>query len=216
MLVVHEDLRVSSCGFYVCVKYPYLGVPPDAVVESKCCGKGVVEMKRLLYAREDLLLKVAEENQSFCLQECDNGKLQFNHNYSYYYQCRQIICFAILLFGQKHNCILSAWLWVMLFYTNPFLLQRTSSVTVVGQNFLESGTHKLPQQAQMNRNYGPFTLSMPGSHNREVLHHWNACLLYSYGLSHEHYKYLMFLCNLHHCLLLFSFALLLPIVHPHL
>lgn len=68
----------------------------------------------------------------------------------------------------------------------------------------------------MNRKYSPFTLSIPGSHNREVVHHWNTCLLHSYSLSHEHYKYLMFLCNLHHCLLSFSFALLLPIVHPFL
>ena len=67
MLVVHEDLRVSSYGFYVCVKYPYLGVSPDAVVESKCCGKGVVEVKCPLCAREDSLLKVAEENQYFYL-----------------------------------------------------------------------------------------------------------------------------------------------------
>ena len=45
-------------------------------------------MKHRLCAREDLLLKVAEENQSFCLQECDSGKLQFKHNDSYYYQCQ--------------------------------------------------------------------------------------------------------------------------------
>ena len=61
--IIHEDPRVSSCGFYV--KYSYLGASPDAIVECKC----------LLCAREDSLLKVAEENLYFCLQECDNGYL---------------------------------------------------------------------------------------------------------------------------------------------
>ena len=88
MSIVHEDLRVSSCGFYVCVKYPYLGASPDAIVECKCCGKGVVEVKCPLCAREDSLLNIAEEKRSFCLQECDSGKLQLKHNHSYYYQCQ--------------------------------------------------------------------------------------------------------------------------------
>ena len=57
MLVVHEDLRMSSCGFYVCTKYPYLGVSPDAVVECKRCGKGVVEVKCPLCARGRFIAK---------------------------------------------------------------------------------------------------------------------------------------------------------------
>ena len=136
---------MCSCGFYVYVKYPYLGVSPDAVVECKCCGKGLLEVKYLLCAQENSSPEVPEENQSFCCQECSNSKLQLKHRHSYYYQ-HQLQMFVInckfVVLVRNRICILSAWfIWMMFFYTNQFLLQRTSSVTLFYQNFLESGIH---------------------------------------------------------------------------
>jgi len=49
---------------------------------------------------------------------------------------------------------------------------------------------------------------------QEVLHHWNARLLHSFGLSRERYKYLVFPRNLPPLPAVVSFSFLLPIVNP--
>ena len=88
MSIEHEELRVRSCGFYVSLKHPYLGASPDAVVECKCCGKGVVEVKCPFSAREDVFSKLVEQNRSFCLENCGSGKLRLKKLHEYYYQCQ--------------------------------------------------------------------------------------------------------------------------------
>ena len=32
-------------AFFICVKHPFLGASPDALIECNCCGQGVVEVK---------------------------------------------------------------------------------------------------------------------------------------------------------------------------
>ena len=55
---------------------------------------------------------------------------------------------------------------------------------------------------------------MPGSQNRKYYIIWNTRLLHSFGLSREHYKYLVFPRNLLPLPAVVSFSFLLPIVNP--
>lgn len=41
----HNGLKVSESGLIVREDYPYLGASPDGIVECKCCGKGLLEIK---------------------------------------------------------------------------------------------------------------------------------------------------------------------------
>ena len=88
MLTSHEDVSISLCGFYISAKYPFLGASPDALIECKCCGQGVVEVKCPLCAQESSLAEAASGIQSFCLQECSEGKYELKHEHDYFYQCQ--------------------------------------------------------------------------------------------------------------------------------
>ena len=92
MSTSHEDVSISLCGFCVSAKYPFLGASPDALIDCKCCGKGVVEVKCPLCAQESSLTEAARGIQSFCLQECSDGKYELKHVHDYYYQCQLQIC----------------------------------------------------------------------------------------------------------------------------
>ena len=41
----HEQLVISKGRFHISLDHPFLGASPDALVDYKCCGKGVVEIK---------------------------------------------------------------------------------------------------------------------------------------------------------------------------
>ena len=76
MLTSHEELTLTSCGFYVSVEHPFLGASPDALIEYKYCGLRVVEIKCPLCAQESSLMDAANENWNFSLDECCDGKYQ--------------------------------------------------------------------------------------------------------------------------------------------
>jgi hypothetical protein len=87
MTASHNDFALISCGFYVHTEYPFLGASPDALVECKCCGKGVVEVKCPLTAQESSFADAADK-VSFCLEVCSDGKYKLKHQHQYYYQCQ--------------------------------------------------------------------------------------------------------------------------------
>ena len=41
----HDEFSVTPCGLVLSLEKPFLGASPDAFVECKCCGPGVVEVK---------------------------------------------------------------------------------------------------------------------------------------------------------------------------
>ena len=88
MLTSHEELNITSCGFYVNVEHPFLGASPNALIEGKCCGLGVVEIKCPLCAQESSFTEAANGKRDFCLEECCDGKYQLKRHHKYYYQCQ--------------------------------------------------------------------------------------------------------------------------------
>ena len=41
----HKKCKVKQCGLFIDKHYPFMGASPDALVECKCCGKGLLEIK---------------------------------------------------------------------------------------------------------------------------------------------------------------------------
>ena len=83
----HEGVVVCRCGFYISLEHPFVGAPPDALVDCKCCGKGVAEIKCSFRCQDKSFVDVAGEDKTFCLQ-LSNGTLKLNEDHDYYYQCQ--------------------------------------------------------------------------------------------------------------------------------
>ena len=95
----HEQLVISKSGFHISLDHPFLGASPDALVECKCCGKGVVEIKCPYNCCNKSLEDIACEGNYFCLEKLSDGTLKLKRDHSYYYQCkmqifstRQVFC----------------------------------------------------------------------------------------------------------------------------
>ncbi len=41
----HVGLTVSSAGLFISTQRPYIGASPDGLVNCKCCGWGICEIK---------------------------------------------------------------------------------------------------------------------------------------------------------------------------
>ena len=81
----HDQLVVTDCGLVINPQWPYMGASPDGIIECKCCGKGVLEVKCPYSHREESVLSPALNDNKFCLK-MDNGELHLSHEHAYYYQ----------------------------------------------------------------------------------------------------------------------------------
>ena len=92
----HISFHCSETGLHVYKEYPYLAASPDGIIECKCCGKGLLEIKCPFSLRHELA-QVAMAKNSSCL--LSNGKYELKKNLSspYYVQ----------MLGQMAICDLS-------------------------------------------------------------------------------------------------------------
>ena len=81
----HDQLVVTDSGLVINPQWPYMGASPDGIIECKCCGKGVLEVKCPYSHREESVLSAALNDNKFCLK-MDNGELHLSHEHAYYYQ----------------------------------------------------------------------------------------------------------------------------------
>ena len=84
----HEQLVTSKSGFHISLDHPFLGASPNALVECKCCGKGVMEIKCPYNCCNKYLEDVACEGKYFCLENLSDGTLKLERDHSYYYLCQ--------------------------------------------------------------------------------------------------------------------------------
>ena len=108
----HDCMSILLCGFVVSLERQYNGASPDAFLECKCCGQGVLEVKCPLCAMQHSTLELTSETvKSFCLVKGDSGSLQLNQEHPYYssanYSYMQPIeTFVTLLFQQMKTYML--------------------------------------------------------------------------------------------------------------
>ena len=61
----HTDLCLSKGGFCVHHMYPFMGASPDSLVNCRCCGNGVVEVKCPYSCRDQSLLSKSNNSRFF-------------------------------------------------------------------------------------------------------------------------------------------------------
>ena len=86
-ILKHDDLTVSGSGLVINPQWPFIGASPDDVIECKCCGKGVLQIKCTYPHRQDSVDSAALNNDTFCLKIHDSDSaLHLDHSHAYYYQ----------------------------------------------------------------------------------------------------------------------------------
>ena len=82
----HSNFTVKASGLLLDPASPFLGASPDGIVECNCCGSGVLEIK-CPYSCKEISFEVRVDEQSFFLEEDDNGNLHLKEeSHPYYYQ----------------------------------------------------------------------------------------------------------------------------------
>ena len=87
MLISHDELIVTSTGFFISIEHQFLGASPDAIIKCSCCGLGVVEVKCPLCAQASSFEESIGDGK-LCLEKQHDGKYQLKRNHGYYYQCQ--------------------------------------------------------------------------------------------------------------------------------
>ncbi|XP_078658592.1 uncharacterized protein LOC144903975 [Branchiostoma floridae x Branchiostoma belcheri] len=82
----HEDFGTFDSGLHINNDWPYLGATPDGMVECRCCGTGVCEMK-CPFSAKDLLPTDLASTGNFCLKKT-NDTVHLDHSHAYYYQAQ--------------------------------------------------------------------------------------------------------------------------------
>lgn len=104
VMLQHEGVNVSRCGFIVCEEHPFLGASPDALVQCDCCGLGVVEIKCPFCVNQASFEVAVDKSKNFCLDQLPEGIFKLKHDHSYFYQCQ------LQMFVTKRNfCDFVVW-----------------------------------------------------------------------------------------------------------
>ena len=89
----HEMFSISKCGLVVSESYPFMGASPDGIINCKCCGSGVLEIKCPYSCRETSLKEKANETGTFFLKEV-NGEMRLNVYHQHYFQVQAQLKFC--------------------------------------------------------------------------------------------------------------------------
>ena len=81
----HSDLTVADSGLVINPRWPFIAATPDGIIDCKCCGKGVLEIKCPYSHRDETVESAASKDKGFYLKK-DEGLLHLDHGHSYYYQ----------------------------------------------------------------------------------------------------------------------------------
>lgn len=82
----HIKAHIVESGLHVSKQYPYMGASPDGLVQCKCCGNGLLEIK-CTYTHKDLSPdEVATRDKNYFVYMDDNNNVKLKTNTSWYYQ----------------------------------------------------------------------------------------------------------------------------------
>ena len=80
----HQDLVFRPAGLYIHKDYSYLAASPDGVVEGRCCGEGLLEIKCPFTHRYANPKEIADP--TFCLSTSDINQLHLSRDHNYFHQ----------------------------------------------------------------------------------------------------------------------------------
>ena len=81
--VHHVNFTYSDSGLHVNPRFPHLGASPDGMINCKCCGKGLIEIKCPYKYRNEHPCFVTDPK--FYLNR-ENGETQLREDHEYFFQ----------------------------------------------------------------------------------------------------------------------------------
>ena len=82
----HNDLTIADSGLVINPQWPFVAATPDGIVDCKCCGKCVLEIKCPYSHHDESVESATSKDKSFSLKKDDEGSLHLDHGHSHYYQ----------------------------------------------------------------------------------------------------------------------------------
>ena len=79
----HNDLMVADSGLVINPQWPFIAATPDGIIDCKCCGKGVLEIKCPYSHCNEGIELAASKDKSFCLKNYEDS-LHLDHGHGYY------------------------------------------------------------------------------------------------------------------------------------
>jgi len=79
----HLEFRIDNAGFFVSSDNPYIGATPDGLVDCKCCGRGIVEVKCPFCLKDKTFDQMGS---GFCLGQSESGQYFLKKDHQYFYQ----------------------------------------------------------------------------------------------------------------------------------
>lgn len=89
----HEQFQLRPSGLWVSCEVPYLAGSPDGLVECRCCGSGVAEVKCPYRLRDSTADEFLADRNS-CMSVDDDGVafLKRDHQYYFQIQAQMFVC----------------------------------------------------------------------------------------------------------------------------
>lgn len=81
----HKNAFIKECGLFIYSLKPFIGASPDAIVDCKCCGQGLVEIK-CSFTYKDELPSIAANDDHYHLYTNENNQIRLRHSSSWYVQ----------------------------------------------------------------------------------------------------------------------------------
>lgn len=81
----HIKAHIVESGLHVSKQYPYMGVSPDGLVQCKCCGNRLLEIK-CTYTHKDLSPDEVATRDTNYFVYIDDNNVKLKTNTSWYYQ----------------------------------------------------------------------------------------------------------------------------------
>ena len=111
----HTEFSISKNRLFIHTSYPFMGASPDGVVNCKCCGCGIVEIKCPYSCRNTAFLDKSSES-TFFLEEND-GKLMLSVYHAYYFQVQAQLKlsgthYCNFVVGEKESSLYSVYTWM--------------------------------------------------------------------------------------------------------
>lgn len=75
----HKQSVIKLCGLFIDPDFPYLGASPDALVQCKCCGEGLLEIKcSFVHQNKDPKEACMDDHYHVTLDENENVRLKID------------------------------------------------------------------------------------------------------------------------------------------
>jgi len=81
----HKNVKITSCGLFLCEDIPFVGGSPDSIVSCDCCGKACIEVKCPFSIQHTTPY---DPNVKLPYLKQIDGNLSLNEAHRYYTQCQ--------------------------------------------------------------------------------------------------------------------------------